>query len=367
VTVADLTSHRAAHWRLDLLTSDGAPMGVLDGSEGGGLEWTANASVKGAGALTVADIGGAIRDTEGNVVDLLNVRIRPVYVLDAVTEWPRSVFIPSMARARWSDEGRVRALDLHDKSIVLAQDRIDAPFTVDAGDNVIEIVREIILGAGEEPGALTDSDETVTNARTFKTGTSKLTIVNTLLDSAAYLALYVSMAGQFVAEPYVTPSARPLAWTFSGEEAVYTPDFEDAEDIYEVPNKVIRQTAGSGDAEGLIAVATNTNPDSPYSYARRGNRWIVNEDAAEPVEATSQEALDIIAQRDLVSASGFTASRDINHAPLPDITVNAATQLIHEPSGINARHVVTKTSLVIEAEGAMELATSTLRQVVSTS
>lgn len=358
-----IIGNRAASWRIDLLNNDESPAGSLDGVDGGSLEWS-TAQIKGRGTLNVTETF----DPEtglSTAPDWLNIRIRPVYVLNDTTEWPRSIFIPTAPVEQWSDGVRSWSVDMLDKSCVLAQDRVDAYYSLAAGVNVIDSVRDLIVSSGENAGAITDSTETLAVARAWPAGTSKLTIINELLDSAGYFALIVDMtSGQFRVEPSTRPAQRSIAYELTdGSGSIYGEDFTREVDIYGIPNKVIHVSQGTSDTEALTSIATNTDPSSPYSYAARG-RWIVNDDAAQAVDATSQEALDIITRRDLINATSVTATIDITHAPLPNVDINAAVRFANTPAGVDARHVITRTTLTIESVGALALASTTLRQVV---
>jgi len=350
-----IIGNRAASWRIDLLNNDGSPAGTLDGVDGGSLEWS-TAQIKGRGTLNVTD--------SGQGVDWLNVRIKPVYILNDTTEWPRSIFIPTAPVETWVGGVRSWSVDMLDKSCVLAQDRVDSYYSLAAGVNVINTVRALITGAGENAGAITDSTETLTVAKVWPIGTPKLTIINDLLNSIGYFALYVDMNGQFRAEPYTRPAQRPTVYTFIDDsDSIYGDTFTRDVDIYGIPNKVLHVSQGTSGAEALTSVATNEDPNSPYSYANRG-RWIVNDDAATPVDVTSQEALDTITRRDLINSTSVTATVDIVHAPLEGVEINAAVQFANTPAGVDARHVITHTTLTIEAAGALALAATTLREVV---
>lgn len=352
-----LTTHRNAYWRIDLLDKHGAPAGTLDGVDGGSLDWTIGATIRGSGTLNVTDTGQGI--------DWLNTRIRPVYVLNGTTEWPRSVFTPSTPTEKWSGVGRSWQVALLDKSCVLDQDLVTATYALDVGTNVIATVRGLITGAGEDAGAITDSAAVLAAPIVWLMGTSKLSIINDLLSMAGYFALWVDMNGQFRAEPYAPPASRSSVYAFVDDaNSIYGADFTHTADIYSVPNKVAHLSQSTGTTPALTSVATNMDPTSPYSYPSRG-RWIVNADAATPVAATDQAALDLITRRDLINSTSVTAEVAFTHAPLAGIEINAVVSLTNTPAGINALHVVTKTHLDIEGGGALALATSTIRAVVN--
>ena len=55
--MTDLTTHRVESWRVDLLSEDDSPIGVLDGCLGGEIEQNVNAIISGGGTLRMRDVG----------------------------------------------------------------------------------------------------------------------------------------------------------------------------------------------------------------------------------------------------------------------------------------------------------------------
>lgn len=347
----DLISDRIAHFEFDLLSRSHRPLGLLSGVEpSGGLEWNANAAIKGGGRISVRDLG--------QNVDWSTVRIRPRYVMASGRQWPLSIWLPSTPKSRWSARGRTWQIELFDRAVVLEQDKLDAAYALPAGTNITTAVRTIIQSAGEDAGSITDSTETLPNPRVWAAGTTKLKIVNDLLDAGGFFSLKVDMNGAFRAEPYMRPATRATRWRMiDGPTSIFSPDFTAEEDFFDVPNKVNLTGRGTATTEALTGIATNTNATSRFSYAARGNRWIVHTDT---VDATSQAAIDALATRTLIAMTAVTGSVDIEHAPIP-IEASDVMEFRRVPAGINARHVVEKTSIEFNPT---KLAASTLRQVV---
>ena len=346
-----LTGNRATSFRFDLLTSSEAPKGTLSGVSGGSVDWTANASIKGGGSLSVADAGQA--------VDWLNDRVRPVILVDGLDEIALGVFIFSEAPETWSDTGRTWAAALLDKTAILDQDAVDATYVLDAGTVITDAIATLITSTGETNTAITPSAATLAGALVWDPGTTKLRIVNDLLNVAGYFSLYTDGNGQFRAEPYVKPASRPIRWEFlDGDTAIYSPDFTKDVDLFSIPNKFIAVGQGDGTTAALTSTATNDDASSPYSTVSRG-RTITTVETG--VEAADQTTLDNYAARRLIELTSPTSSVDVSHAFVPGMAVNNVVRLRSVPAGVDARHVVTKTKVSFDPTA---LATSTLQEVV---
>jgi len=349
-----LTGNRYTSFRYDLLSREEAPKGVLDGvDEGrpGSLDWVANASVKGGGSITIVDIGQS--------VDWLNDRIRPVIIIDGVGEFPLGVFLFSETPETWGDTGRSWTVGLLDKTTIPDQDAVDTTYALDAGTVITTAVTDLITSTGETNIAVTPSTATLAGPLVWDAGTTKLQIINDLLAAANYFSLHCDGNGQFRAEPYIRPAARPILWEFlDGETAIYSPDFERDIDLFNIPNKVVAVGQGSASTAALTSTATNEDPTSPYSYPSRG-RWITS--TVTGVEAADQATLDARARRRLIELTSPTASVAVQHAYVPGLTANDVVRLRRVPAGIDARHVVSKTQITLDGTA---LVKTTLTEVV---
>lgn len=347
-----LLTHRDESWRVNLLTQSEAAAGTLDGVTGGRLDFSVHDTIRSGGSLEVTGPGVA--------TDWLNVRIQPWYVLttpDGEVSWPLGVFLPAAPKTRHTDTGRLVAVELYDKLLILDQDKIETTYTVDAAAVVTDTVRDLITSTGETKVALADSAETLTAPMVWEAGTSKLRIVNDLLAAVNYFAVWVDGWGRFRADPYVRPSARGVRWSFvDGASGIYSPDFAEDRDGFAVPNKVLLVSRTDGASEALTSVSTNTDPGSAWSQPSRG-RWVVHVET--DVEATSQAVLDGIAARRLAELSQVSAVLEIQHAPIP-LDLNDAVGFRRSTVGLEVLAVVQRMSVDM-ATGA--LVSTTLKGV----
>mgnify|MGYP001809867151 CR=1 FL=1 len=353
--------------------------GVVDGSAS--LKWSVNEAVKGSGGLKVTDVDEPEPGLFAvNQLELPKVRLRPVLAIDGLPEVPFGVFLVAAAPEEWSATGRLLSLELLDRSTVLDQDAVDESYTVGTSTPILSAVKSVIESAGEAITIDASVTTTLRDPMVWPAGTTKLQIVNDLLSALNYSSLWVDGVGKFRATPYVLPARRSLGYELlngaerklvDGEESIYEQEWSRDLDMYRVPNKVIAVASGSGDAAPSIGIATNEDPESPFSYQSRGNRWIVPDSgpltvdvpdfssAGDPVAATVA-FLENAALRSLIARSSIQASVSVKHLPVP-LRVSDVVRFQNTPAQINARHTVTQIDLEAHPLGLMK---TTLQEVV---
>ncbi len=288
----------------------------------------------------------------------LHARVRPVLCIEGMPDTPLGTFVPSTPVTQWSEDGGRREIELLDRTSILQQDSVISTYAVKSGQNIMSRVRSLIASTGEGVGAFESSSATLKKDMVWPAGTSKLTIINELLDAGGFMALWCDGYGTFRTEMDVSPLKRPYAFRFAdGISSIFLPSFSVEDDIYSVPNRVVMTSQGSGDDEAWTVVAANRNKESPYSYQSRG-RWITDE--VKGVEADSKADLLVKAKARLASLSSVRANVDIAHAPIPNLRVNNVVRFRRKPAGIDAAFVVVKTSLDLNPTA---LAKSTLMEV----
>ena len=305
--------------------------------------------------------GGFIEITEDRNIDYLNDRVRLVYrmkVGDAWAEWPLGVFLLASPGRVTDGKSVQRSIEMYDKLLILYQDKIEQSYTVAEGTAATAAIRTVIEGAGESKINITSSEQELQSPRTWPPGTSRLTIANDLLNSINYFSLYADGNGTYRGEPYVPPGQRSPVWTFADDaEGLYLPDLTLDADYFNVANKVILAVSNP-DADPMTAIATNENPDSPFSYQSRG-RWIT--DYRQEEEATSQSVLDAKAARILSEAMQVSETITYEHAWLP-VGLNDAVRFVNSKLGLSARYSIIKQDYKLEAGGLIK---SEIRRVVT--
>ena len=336
---------------------------------GGSLSWSASASVKGGGKLEMADTGTDL--------DWLNMRVRPVMVRrvggsnDPAVEHPLGVFLPAAPVERWSSTGRSWSVELADKNAILDRDIITdmyghpTSFSLPAGSEIVSTVVAIIESAGETAAAINPdvSPRTLARGVAWEPGTTRLRVINDLLNAGNYFSLWVDERGQYRVTPYTPPSERrPLfavRTPFSkGQDSLMAPEWTRDRDIYSVPNRFVAVGQGTDDQEAWVAVAVNTDPTSPFSFLGRRSRWITTTESG--IEAADEAALLAYAQRRLAQLTAVTSRIETKHLFMPDVRVNETLRLVNPDAGIDATHTVTRTEVPFDPTG---LCSTVLREV----
>lgn len=297
--------HRTPVWEFQLLDHDDTPLGRLDGVTGGSGEVVAQAPLGGSASLSLDSV---------TVIDWMRHRVQAFYV-NGDTRWPMGTWLFTSPVETHTEFGVEWSVDLLTKMSVVDEDAVDGRYSLPAGTPIIPAVVALLASTGETRMAVTESGKTLASDYTADPGTSKLTIINELLQAAGYWSLWCDPSGLFRIEPYVEPGSRAVAHHFQyGEDSLYLPGWEREQDTTKVPNKVVLTSDGDSEEEGLTGVATNTDPDSPYSFENRGDRWITYTDT---VEAADQTVIDQLAQRKLADLMDPVARFRVDHAVFP--------------------------------------------------
>lgn len=376
-TLDVLYGERVTSYRWEVLNHAGGVdtlAGYLDGVEeqSAHLSWTLYNAVKGEGSINVHDLAEA---KEGFLrladLTLTAARIRPVLVVEGLPEIPLGAYLFTAAPEQWTGAGRVHQLELHDRNTVLDQDAVPASYSVPAGTRILAAVAQVIAEAGESITVDAGELAELANPMVWPAGTTRLQIVNDLLDAAGYSSLWVDGVGNYRATPYVLPAARSTRYELlnaqrelvDGRNSIYSEAWARDRDLFGVPNRVLAIQSGSGDEEPLIGIAENTDPTSPFSYPARG-RWITKVlDGVEVPDGDPEDQqafLDAKARASLVASSSVQAEITVQHLPIP-VRVSDVLRFRNVPAGIDARHVLTKLELDANPTGLM---TSTLQEVV---
>lgn len=304
--MSTLDTHRQADYTVTLLDSGDRVIRRLDGVTGGNITLSNSTRLRASGSLHLTEACGD--------VDWLTQRVRIEYSANGVS-WGLGVFLLSAPTRSYGGTGSTWSVDLSSPLALPDADCVDSTFTVKAGSKLVDVAADLLHETGLERLSITPSDVVASSDMIYDPGKSKLTIANELLSAAGYWSAYPDGAGQIHLDPYVRPAARGVAYDFrEGLRAIHLPEWERELDAAAVPNKVVFVAEGSQDKPGLVGVAVNDDPASPYSYTARG-RWIV--ETRTGVEAADQESINSQARRRLIDVSTPSASITLQHMPVP--------------------------------------------------
>ena len=300
-----LTGPRVEAFWVELLDVDDNPIRVLDGISDTTVAQNWDSTIRGGIQFSL--------HAQGNEdVNWMQNRFRP-WIWSNGMSWPVGVFLPTSPTAKYSETSKTWDVSGLDKTSILDEDKVLQTYSVAKGAIITDVVRTLIESVGETRVALTPSVKVARDLMVWEPGTSILAIINDLFDHINYEHLWADKTGQFRAEPYIESQARPVSAVFAeGDASIHSPVFARTQDVTGVPNRVVLVTAGTDEAPALTAIATNTNPDSPYSYQSRGNRWVTRTYTG--VEAADQATLNSLASKYLWTAATPIAYLDVSHA-----------------------------------------------------
>ena len=159
-------------------------------------------------------------------------------------------------------------LDGYDLTWVVGSDVFDEGYSVSASTNVVTAVEAILTDLGFTRMTITPSSRVVTSDRSWKPGTSKLEVINDLLNSAGYHSLYATKAGYFASSPYESIKNIGQATIYDTTDpnarvkVLKTITLDSTSD--RIVNKVV-VIKDNADEAPIVVTKLNTNPLSPTS------------------------------------------------------------------------------------------------------
>ena len=325
--MADSSPVRQADYQVMLTTPDGQDIGLLDGVESGSVTLSATSRLRASGQLSLTETAQEI--------DWFNMHARIDYVPVGMEGWPVATFVMSSPTRSVNDHRVTRDVELLSTLAYLdrmATDRIvhveNAHLSDEDKHSLIgryaAKARNLRLGFTKFREFL--GPATINEAIAYDVGTNVLTMLNDCARVVGWGALTPDPYGVITGGPYVRPSRRPVSFTFrEGDAAIHSADWTIDRDIFSVPNVVVcvgtpgsddtqrgDDKYGAGPTPAVVGIARNDNPRDPLSTANRGE--IVHVETG--VKATSQAAIDQIAQRILAEKAMPAASLVIEHLPI---------------------------------------------------
>lgn len=328
--MADASPVRQADYRVMLTTPDGQDIGLLDGVESGSVTLSATSRLRASGQLSLTETSQRI--------DWFNMHARVDYVPVGMEGWPVATFVMSSPTRSVNDHRVTRQVELLSTLAYLdrmATDRIEqvshahltdvtqwsltARYAARARNLRMGFTRFLEWGKDGQYGDILE-------AITYDVGTNVLTMFNDCARVVGWGALTPDPYGVITGGPYIRPSRRPVSYVFrEGDSAIHSADWAIDRDVFSVPNVVICVgTPGSDDTQrgekkydagptpAVVGVARNDNPRDPLSTVNRGEIMHVETG----VKATSQAAINQIAQRILTEKAMPAASLVIEHLPI---------------------------------------------------
>lgn len=196
----------------------------------------------------------------------------------------------------------------------------------------------------------TETNKVATSSMSWKSGTSKLEIVNDLMDSIGYNSALVDGMGNVLLRKYSSAyDGDPTVTLTDDNKCIFAPNFRHEKDTFNVANRVI--CVYSTDDKCYTQIAVNDNPDSEFSTVTRG-RYIDRTEEINSIsipEGTPEEEIDKFINSELLTRannilyneSEVVESYEFDHTFYP-YKLNDALRIIYSSAGIDTTMVVVK-------------------------
>ena len=306
-----LTGARRVRVWAELLNASGQTLGTLAGFRGDTMTLNREATIRGQATVTVRE--------STQEIDWLTDRIGLRIDIDDAT-YEAGVYLPTAPDAQHG-MGVTRQVQLLDRTHTLDRDDVGVGYSLPTGTGIVSAVVAQIQAAGEAVGAVTQSDKELRGDIVWEPETTRLRVVNDLLDAGGFFAIWTDPTGQFRIEPYMEPQQRGITWEFeAGRNCIHSPEWTRTQDLAGIRNIVTCISRSSGDEPALVSSASITDPTHPYNVTRIGPRATTETG----IEVADQATLDAYATRRLRELSSATVTVEIEHAWLPGLKPNDA-------------------------------------------
>lgn len=309
---------REPAWNIHLLNSANEDLGLLDGVTGGRVRATSGSPVGQEGSFSLDQVGLS-------EISWRHDRVRFTYDpgVPGVAPWDVATLLFWKPKRLQGDGEYGQQIGLVGLPKLLEGWQCAQAYSVSAGTNPVSRASALLEQLLGVQAAVTPTDKTLQTDLVIEPKTSWLTIINTLLDSANYRALWVDGFGTFQMGPYALPADRPrtvkLTDRNGGKRSWHQPYWEYAEDL-DVPNHVILERQAAGEEDTLVVEVFNDNPSDPTSTVNMPT--LSHSDSAE----FADEATGIsLARRKLVDLRIQNSELTLSHAVLPLERANRVT------------------------------------------
>lgn len=208
-------------------------------------------------------------------------------------EYPLGLLVPATPNKQMDDNGIVSwSVECYDGIIRLKQDCLTDLLYIPAGTNYISAVQSVLAGAGIENVIISDPTTlTLPIDREFDTGSTKLEVINTLLEEINYNKIRCDADGNFVLSRYREPSTSEVTVSYRADQySIISQGVSVETDYFDTPNHWICVVSNPDQDQSYRADYINDDPDSPLSTVSRGVHIVKMVDG--PEVAASQEEVE---------------------------------------------------------------------------
>lgn len=246
--------------RFDVLR-DWTKLCELEALDGATIRMQTGAKVKTALSATFRD------DAR---VNWLSDLIRPMVWEDGA--WvPLGVFTVANATEDYIDDAGYIQIDARDCGAIVQRQTVEAVFTIPAGTLYTDAVRNLLYTCGIERVRCQPSPAVLATAREdWEIGTSKLDVINQLLEEINYSDLWFDAQGYACIEPPKSTGTGVQHSYYADEISILDAAYTIESNAYSSYNVFIGVVSSPDLDAPMTAIAENNDPVSPLSTANRG-------------------------------------------------------------------------------------------------
>jgi len=260
-----LQSNREIRYEYDLLDKDDRKIGTLNDVRGS-YSFNSEAEIKGAAMFLISE-----RDHKD--INFLNERIKPYFCLKMGLEWIRwgqGIYLLSSPDRNEQNGGIYRNIEAYDKGLILKEDMTDNRYFIASGTPYTNAIRDLIISAGIIKISIQESNLVLSIDKEYPIGTSKLDIINDLLNSINYNSAYFDENGFCMIRKYVNPIERVYEFEYiTDSKSITIYGASETLDTFSIPNKFVRYVENP-ETGYMIASFINDKASNPLSTVSRG-------------------------------------------------------------------------------------------------
>lgn len=337
---------REIKFRYDLLNKYEQKIGILDNVTNGEVSMNSLADIKRTAKFTIQDNGN---------INWLSDRIQPFCMLKMNDtkwiEWSMGIFLLSSPTKKDIAKKIWRDVECYDGLQVLTDDKTDGLYYIPNGLNYITVIKNLLIECGITKMNLESTDKLLINSKEWESNTSKLKIVNELLQEINYTSLWVDEWGYYTASKYRSPIDKAVDYIYKDDLfSIIYGEMQEELDLFHVPNK-FTVVVSNVESEPLTSTYANTNVDSPLSVVNRGR---IISDIRTLDSIADQIALNEYTQRIAFNSSQVYGNIEFQTAIMPFHSYSDVLQLEYNPLAINDKYSETGWTIPLVAGASMK-------------
>lgn len=348
-----LQSSRAIKWEHDLLDKYNKKIGSLsDISSSYGFD--ADAEIKGTAQFK-------LNEKETNDIDFFSERIKPKFCLKTGKDWlkwEQGIYLLNSPN-RAEEKGSIyRNIEAYDGGVILREDRVDNRYLIPKGTIYTVVIRNLILSTGIIDISIQESDLELSVDKEYAIGTSKLEIINDLLNAINYNSVWFNYHGTCMITRYIPGKDRNYEYIYeTNKDSIIYPGASEILDTFNIPNKFVRYVENP-ESDYLISILVNDQASNKLSTVSRG-RTITDIQAV--TDIADQNTLDDYVRKVAEQQSLVYGGFQFQTLPMPHHTCLDCLLLKSKTLGVTEKVIETAWSIEASGNGSM---THTAKKVI---